>query len=87
MIMIATYGREADFDGTFVSPMDVGGITQCASLFVEDPKRIYDRALQAGVEIIDELAEFEFGGSTFSCKDLESHLWVFTSHDPWKKLW
>jgi uncharacterized glyoxalase superfamily protein PhnB len=87
MIMIATLGREGDFDGTFVSPLSLGGITQCASLFVEDPKVIYDRVVKSGVEIVEELAEFEFGGSTFCFKDIESHMWVITSHDPWKKLW
>jgi uncharacterized glyoxalase superfamily protein PhnB len=43
--------------------------------------------VEAGADIIDKLAGFQFGGKTFSCKDIESHVWVITSHNPWGKLW
>ena len=68
-------------------PSMVGGITQCTSLIVSDPDKIYRTALAAGAEIVDDIADFEFGGRTFSCRDIESHVWVFTSHDPWNKFW
>ena len=53
----------------------------------EDPENIYKMVIEAGAEIIDKLAEFQFGGRTFSCKDIESNVWIFTSHNPWGKFW
>ena len=87
MIMLASLGRDSSFDCRFRSPTDVGGITQCTSMIVHDPNRIFDTAKAAGARIIDDIQDFQFGGRTFSCEDLESHVWVFSSHDPWRKLW
>lgn len=85
MIMIASLGREGNIEGYFRSPREFGGVTQCVSLYVENPKEIYQMAVKAGVEIIEELSEFQFGGQTFSCIDLESHIWIIGSHNPWAK--
>lgn len=87
MIMLASIGREGAFDGRFRSPADVGGVTQCTSMTVSDPDRIFRSANAAGAHIVDSIEDFQFGGRTFSCEDPESHLWVFSSHDPWRKLW
>jgi uncharacterized glyoxalase superfamily protein PhnB len=87
MIMLASLGRDGAFDSRFRSPADAGGVTQSTSMTVSDPERIFEMAKAAGARIIDELQDFQFGGKTFSCEDLESHVWVFSSHDPWKKLW
>lgn len=87
MIMIASLGRDGSFDSRFRSPSDVDGVTQCTSMFVGDPDRIFLMAKAAGASIVDEIQDFQFGGRTFSCEDPESHLWVFSSHDPWRKLW
>lgn len=87
MIMLASLGRESPFDGRFRSPADVGGVTQCTSMTVSDPDRVYRRARAAGARMLDEIQDFPFGGRTFSCEDPESHLWVFGSHDPWEKIW
>ncbi|MGC4090360.1 MAG: VOC family protein [Polyangiaceae bacterium] len=87
MIMLASLGRDGAFENRFRNPADVGGVTQCTSMFVSDPDRIYQSAKAAGARVIDEIADFHFGGRTFSCEDLESHVWLFTSHDPWQKIW
>ena len=87
MVMIASFGRDGDFENSFVSPVEVGGVTQCTSIYVEDPENIYKMVIEAGAEIIDKLAEYQFGGRTFSCKDIESNVWIFTSHNPWGKFW
>jgi len=85
MIMLATLGREGDFDKKFASPATHNAVTQAILIVVEDPDAIYQRSRAAGAKIIDEIADFEFGGRTFTCEDIEGHLWAFTSHDPWKK--
>jgi uncharacterized glyoxalase superfamily protein PhnB len=87
MIMLASLGRDGSFDGRFRSPGDVGGVTQCTSMVVTDPDRIFATAKAEGARIVDDIHDFQFGGRTFSCEDVESHLWVFSSHDPWRKLW
>lgn len=87
MIMVASLGRDGDFENNFISPSKIRGVTQCTSLYVEDPEIIYKMVVESGIKIIDEIEEFQFGGKTFSCKDIESHIWVITSHNPWKKLW
>ena len=34
MVMIASFGRDGDFENSFVSPVEVGGVTQCTSIYV-----------------------------------------------------
>ena|SRR5215831_9657947 len=87
MVMVASLGREGAFEDLFRSPARIGGITQAVSMVVADPKKIYDSARSADAKMIDDLADSRFGGQLFSCADLESHIWVFGSHDPWKKFW
>jgi uncharacterized glyoxalase superfamily protein PhnB len=87
MIMVASLGRDGSFDSRFRSPADVGGVTQCISMIVSYPDRVFATAKAAGARMVDDIKDFQFGGRTFSCEDPESHLWVFTSHDPWRKLW
>ena len=84
MIMLASLDRDSEFDQKFVTPSTAKGVTQSILIVVDDPDAIYGKARAAGATIIDDIADFEFGGRTFSCEDLERHLWVFTSHDPWK---
>ena len=50
---------------------------------IEDPDAIYATACAAAAEILDEIADFEFGGRIFTCRDSEGHAWTFGSHDPW----
>ena len=87
MVMLASLGRDGDFDARFRSPTDAGGVTQCTSIIVSDPDCIYGTAKAAGARIVDDIHDFQFGGRTFSCEDPEAHLWVFSSHDPWHKTW
>lgn len=87
MITVASLDRQGSFESRFRSPQAAGGATQAICMIVRDPDQIYQMATTARARIIDELADFQFGGRTFSCEDCESHLWVFTSHDHWEKLW
>ncbi len=86
MIMIGSLGREGKIEKSFKSPEDIGGVTQCAFLYAENPEIIYGLALKSGVGIIEHLSDFQFGGQSFSCRDLESHIWVISSHNPWAEF-
>ena len=87
MIMLASIDRAGRFESLFRLPAAAGGVTQCISLFVPDPDGIYRSARAAGAAILDEIADFQFGGRIFTCLDPESHVWVLGSHDPWRKAW
>ncbi len=95
MIMLASLGRKghsaaerpSPFEQSFKTPERAGGVTQAILMTVGSPDRIYESARAAGAKVIDEIADFEFGGRLFSCEDLESHVWVFSSGDAWKKTW
>lgn len=87
MIMLASLGRGGAFEDHFRAPREAGGVTQCSSMFVRDPARVFARAQAAGARIIDTLQDSQVGGQLFSCEDLEQHVWVFSSHDPWQLTW
>ena len=44
-----------------------------------------DYASEWGKRIVDELETKEYGGTGYSCRDLEGHLWWFGTYDPWTK--
>jgi uncharacterized glyoxalase superfamily protein PhnB len=85
MVMLASLGRHGE--DYFISPAEAGGITQALILTVSDPEKIYRSAIAAGARIMTPLAEVPFGGTMFSCQDIESHVWVFSNQDPWQKTW
>ncbi len=95
MVMLASLGRKgrpdaagpSAFEQSFRTPEMAGGVTQCVLMTVESPDRIYGSARAVDAKIVDEIVDFEFGGRLFSCRDIESHVWVFSSGDPWKKTW
>lgn len=65
-------------------PQDVGGAeTQSPYVVVTDPDAIHAAAKAAGATIVIEIADADYGGRGFSCRDLEGHLWSFGSYDPW----
>lgn len=87
MIMLASSNSKGEFDSRFRLPARAGGVTQCTSITVKDPDHIYSLANSASALIVDSIEDFAFGGRTFSCENLEGHLWVFSSHDPWVVSW
>ena len=43
----------------------------------------YAQAKAEGAEIVDELETMDYGGSGYSARDPEGHLWSFGDYDPW----
>ena len=72
--------------GRFIrQPDEIGGAaTQSVYLVVPDADVIYERAKNAGAEILIPVRNEEYGGRSFSCRDLEGHLWTIGTYDPWK---
>ena len=83
MIMISS-PRDTAYGKFVKSPSEIGGfITQSPYIIVEDIDAHYLKARNAGAEMIVDLQEEEYGGKTYTCKDIEGHIWTFGSYDPW----
>jgi len=72
--------------GRFIKQPDEidGAATQSVYLVVPDADLIYERAKNAGAEILIPVRDEEYGERSFSCRDLEGHLWTIGTYDPWK---
>jgi uncharacterized glyoxalase superfamily protein PhnB len=82
MIMLGS-GQGGDYDKLVVQPADAGGVTQAPYIVVAEIDAHYARAKAAGAEIIIEIADQDYGGRLYVCRDPEGHVWNFGSYDPW----
>jgi uncharacterized glyoxalase superfamily protein PhnB len=83
MIMVGSTDT-TDFGVLNVPPRHVGGkVTTSLYVCVEDPDIRFTHVVSAGAEIAVTLREEDHGGKSFSCRDLEGHLWTFGSYNPW----
>ena len=82
MIMLGT-ARDDEFGKLQPAPAILGGTTQSPYIVVPDADAAFERAKSAGAEIVVEIADQDYGGRVFSCRDPEGHLWNFGSYDPW----
>jgi uncharacterized glyoxalase superfamily protein PhnB len=73
-VMIGNSGRE---ESEF-SKMPTG----CASLYVvtDHPDAIFQRATEAGAEIVQPLRDEEYGSRGFSVRDPERNIWSFGTY-------
>lgn len=88
MIMLGSV-RENDraFDKNIKQPNETGGAeTQTPYVIVSDADAIYERAKEAGAEIVMDIKDEDYGGRGFSCRDPEGHIWNFGTYDPWEEV-
>jgi uncharacterized glyoxalase superfamily protein PhnB len=84
MVMLGSV-KEGPYDEHIRQPNQLGGHeTQSPYLIVSDCEAIYRQAKAAGAEMVMDLETKEYGGSGFTCKDPEGHLWSVGSYDPWE---
>lgn len=85
MVMVSSAGAAGSWSERMVQPDEVGGReTQCPCLIVADADAHYAQAKAAGAEIVQDIADQDYGGRGYGCRDLEGHLWWFGSYDPWQ---
>ena len=79
MIMLGS-----DRDNEYSEMVSAGG-TQSMGLYivVDDVEGHCERARSAGAAIEMEPEEQDYGGSLYTCRDLEGIVWSFGSYDPW----
>jgi uncharacterized glyoxalase superfamily protein PhnB len=65
-------------------PTESSGSTgsQGTYVVVQDVDAHYAQAIGAGAEITIDLNDDEHGGRSYSCRDLQGHIWNFGSYDP-----
>jgi uncharacterized glyoxalase superfamily protein PhnB len=83
MIMLGSE-RNDGFD--LKSPASLGGNSQSVYMIVGDDQMvddIFSRASAVGAEIVQAPENPEYGGRTFTVRDLEGNLWSFGSYNPW----
>ena len=83
MVMLGSVQPGA-WGSNMIQPDEVGGMeTQSACVIVGDADAHYARATAAGAEIVIDIADQDYGGRGYACRDPEGHLWWFGSYDPW----
>ena len=86
MVMLGSVQKEeTEFGRLMKQPDEIGGgQTQSSYMVVNDADAVYASAKSAGAKIAREIKDEDYGGRSFSCLDLEGHLWNFGSYDPWQ---
>lgn len=85
MIMLGSVTNESTYGKLIVQPDEIDmRETQSPCLIVPDADAVYASAKAAGAKIVMEIADMDYGGRAFVCRDLEGHLWNVGSYDPWQ---
>ena len=85
MVMPGSADTASEWGRRIAQPGDIGGLeTQSPCVVVADIDAHYARAVAAGAELVQDIADQDYGGRGYSCRDPEGHLWWFGSYDPWK---
>lgn len=85
MIMLGSINKEGDYSKLMVQPNDIGGRqTQTTCMIVDNVDAVYDRARDGGAVMVLDIADMEYGGRAFTCRDPEGHVWSVGSYDPWQ---
>ena len=86
MIMLGSAKDESDYDNLVKLPKDVGANTQAVYIVIDEIDEHYRNAVEAGAEVVYEIADQDYGGRLYSALDPEGHLWNFGSYDPWAEM-
>lgn len=77
MVMVGSV-RDDEY-GRLLDP----AFTSSIYVVVPDVAAHAEQARAAGIEIVMEPAEQDYGGSLYTARDPEGNLWNFGSYDPW----
>ena len=82
--MIMVYSTRNDEASRLQRPPNIlGGCNQCLYMVMEDVNAHHLHAVSAGTNILMPPTAQDYGGSCYTCSDLEGHIWTFGSYDPW----
>ncbi len=83
MIMLGSTTNGTPSSALIRQPDEVGAETQSPCLIVSDCDGIYQTAKAAGAVMVMDIADMDYGGRAFTCRDPEGHIWSVGSYDPW----
>ena len=84
MIMLGSADNGSAWGKRIAQPDEIGGReTQACYVVVADCASHYAQAKAAGAKIVEALETKDYGGSGYSARDPEGHLWSFGDYDPW----
>ena len=84
MVIVSTAINGTPYSKFLRQPDEIGKVeTQAPYLIVSDCDAVYKQAKAAGADIVMDIADMDYGGRAFACRDLEGHLWNIGSYDPW----
>ncbi len=85
MIMLGSTAED-EYGNWVKSPLNFAGVnTQAPYIILEEIDQHYQKAIEAGAEILIEIKDEDYGGRVYSCRDPEGHIWNFGSYDPWEE--
>lgn len=85
MIMLGSVRPDDAYGALLAQPDEIGGRqTQTVYLAVPNADLVHERAVRAGAAIIIALADEEYGGRGFTCRDPGGHIWSIGTYDPWR---
>lgn len=86
MLMLGSLSNQNEYGKLIVPPDQIHGAqTQTNYLVVEDADEVYERVKAAEGTIIIDIADQDYGGRGFTCRDLEGHVWSIGTYDPWQE--
>lgn len=84
MVMLGSADKASEWGRLVAQPGEIGNReTQSPCVIVRDTDAHYAQAKAAGAEIVIDIADQDYGGRGYSCRDPEGHVWWFGSYDPW----
>jgi uncharacterized glyoxalase superfamily protein PhnB len=84
MIMLGSVDNGTEHSKLMAQPDEIGlRETQSSYLVVTDADAVYAMAKVADAAIVIDIADMDYGGRAFTCRDLEGHLWSIGTYDPW----
>lgn len=81
IVMSGQYDDSGFFGG---SPPQALASTVSIYVVVSDPDTHYDRAAEAGANVVPALADQPYGSREYSVRDVEGNLWSFGTYDPYR---
>lgn len=85
MIMLGSTVNQSEWGNLIKQPDEIGGAeTQSACLIVADADVVHARVQAApGWSVVMPIADQNYGGRGFMCRDMEGHMWWVGTYDPW----
>ena len=83
MIMLGSVRPLEEYDGLVKNPREARTNTQAPYIYIEEIDKHYQHTVDAGAEIVYEIADQDYGGRLYTARDPEGYLWNFGSYNPW----